>query len=130
MPSRNNNPTVYTTESGRICPDCGRPQGALCTCKKKWSVSARGSEAAKRPPVPRDGVIRVQIESKGRGGKTVSLVTGLVLNEEALKKLAGELKRVCGAGGAVKDGNIEIQGDQRDTLVDALKKLGYKSKRV
>lgn len=75
-------------------------------------------------------MVRVQIESKGRGGKTVSLVTGLVMNEEGLKKLAGELKRVCGSGGTIKDGVIEIQGDHRDILVDALKKQGIKAKRV
>ena len=129
MPPRNDNPTVYTTQSGRICPDCGRPEGQ-CACKKKRPGPSREYQTAKRPPVPKDGILRVQIESKGRGGKTVSLITGLVLSEEALKKLAGELKRVCGAGGAVKNGIIEIQGDHRDTLVEALKKLGYKAKRV
>jgi translation initiation factor 1 len=117
MNPRSENPTVYSTESGRICPTCGRPE-AQCICKKK-SAAPLG-----------DGVVRVQIESKGRGGKTVSRVTGLALNEEGLKKLAGELKRVCGSGGTVKDGVIEIQGDHRDTLVDALKKQGIKAKRV
>jgi translation initiation factor 1 len=75
-------------------------------------------------------VVRVQIESKGRGGKTVTLVTGLDLDEEALKKLAGELKRVCGAGGAIKEGVIEIQGDHRDVVVETLKRQGFKPKRV
>ncbi len=75
-------------------------------------------------------MVRVQIESKGRGGKTVSMVTGLALNEDGLKKLATELKRVCGSGGTVKDGVIEIQGDHRDILVEALKKQGIKAKRV
>jgi translation initiation factor 1 len=101
-----------------MCPVCRRPI-TDCICKKKTSVQPSG-----------DGIIRVRIESKGRGGKTVSLVTGLTLGEDALKKLAGDLKRVCGAGGAVKDGVIEIQGDHRDTLVDTLKKQGYKAKRV
>jgi translation initiation factor 1 len=117
MSPRNENPTVYSTETGRICPTCGRPVSA-CTCKKK-STLPKG-----------DGIVRVQIESKGRGGKSVSLIAGLALNEEDLKKLASDLKRICGSGGAVKDGVIEIQGDHRDTLVDALKKNGYKAKRV
>ena len=52
-------------------------------------------------------------EVAGRGGKTVTTVSGFVLDETALKTLAGELKRKCGVGGAIKDGNIEIQGDQR-----------------
>lgn len=118
MSPRSENPTVYSTEVGRVCPDCGRPL-ANCVCKKKAGARPKG-----------DGVVRVQIESKGRGGKTVTLVTGLDLDEEALKKLAGELKRVCGAGGAIKEGVIEIQGDHRDTLIEALKKQGYKPKRV
>jgi translation initiation factor 1 len=117
MSPRSEDPTVYSTESGRVCPNCGRPLTA-CLCKKK-SALPKG-----------DGVVRVQIESKGRAGKTVSRVTGLTLNEEGLKALAGELKRICGSGGTVKDGVIEIQGDHRDTLVDALKKQGIKAKRV
>jgi translation initiation factor 1 len=118
MSPRSENPTVYSTETGRVCPACGRPL-AQCVCKKKSAAPAAG-----------DGIVRVRIESKGRGGKTVSLVTGLAMDEESLKKLAGELKRVCGAGGAVKDGIIEIQGDHRDALVEALKKQSIKAKRV
>jgi translation initiation factor 1 len=117
MSPRSENPTVYSTESGRVCPNCGRPE-AQCSCKKK-STLTRGN-----------GVVRVQLESKGRAGKTVSRVTGLALDEEGLKQLAGELKRVCGSGGTVKAGVIEIQGDHRDTLVEALKKQGIKAKRV
>ncbi len=117
-PRSNENPTVYSTETGRVCPKCGKPQAA-CICKKPAAGQAGG-----------DGIVRVQKESKGRGGKTVTLVTGLNLNEEKLKKLAGELKRVCGAGGAIKDGVIEIQGDHRDTLIPVLQKEGYKVKKV
>jgi translation initiation factor 1 len=118
MPS--NSRTVYTTESGRICPQCGRPV-ASCQCKKKGapSGSAKG-----------DGVVRVFLEKKGRGGKTVSIVTGLPLDEETLKTLAADLKRRCGTGGTVKDGAIEIQGDHRDTLVAALAEKGYKAKKA
>ncbi len=129
MSPRNDNPTVYTTESGRICPQCGRPVDA-CICKKKVTGRAPASRAVGGNKLPNDGVVRVQIESKGRGGKTVSLVTGLALNDDALKTLASELKRICGAGGAVKERVIEIQGDHRDVLVAELKKMGYKAKRV
>jgi translation initiation factor 1 len=118
MAPRSENPTVYSTETGRVCPDCGRPQ-ASCICKKGTASRPKG-----------DGIVRVGIESKGRGGKTVSLVTGLELNDDALKKLAGELKRLCGTGGTIKDGVIEIQGDHRDVLVEALKKQGMRVKRV
>lgn len=117
-PRSNENPTVYSTESGRMCPGCGSPLAA-CSCKKKAAPLPAG-----------DGIVRVQKESKGRGGKTVTLVTGLSLADEDLKKLAGELKRVCGAGGAVKDGVIEIQGDHRDELIPVLRKAGYQVKKV
>ena len=74
--------------------------------------------------------MRVQRESKGRKGKTVTLVNGVPLGEEALHELASDLKRLCGSGGAVKDGVIVIQGDHRDLLVGELKKRGYTVKKV
>lgn len=114
---RDNSRTVYTTTSGRICPDCGRPLDQ-CTCKKG---SARPAG---------DGVVRVGLEKKGRGGKTVSVITGLSGSEDALRELASELKRRCGSGGTLKDGVIEIQGDHRDTLVEILKTRGLTVKRV
>ncbi len=114
-----NSRTVYTTEAGRICPECGQP-AAACICKKK-----RASLAA-----PGDGIVRVALERKGRGGKAVSVITGLALADDALKSLAAELKRRCGSGGTVKDGVIEIQGDHRDTLTAALVEKGYRAKKA
>ena len=73
--------------------------------------------------------VRVGREVSGRGGKGVSVVTGLPLTGDALEELATRLKKTCGAGGAVKDGAIEIQGDHRDRLVAELVKLGYEAKR-
>ena len=73
--------------------------------------------------------VRVGREVAGRGGKGVSVITGLPLNEAALDALATQLKKACGAGGAAKDGRIEIQGDHRDKLVAELTKLGYDAKR-
>ena len=67
-------------------------------------------------------------ESKGRGGKTVTLVKNLVLSDADLKSLAKRLKQVCGSGGTVKDGLIEIQGEHREKLAAALEKLGYRVK--
>jgi len=67
-------------------------------------------------------------DSKGRGGKTVTLVKKLVLSEDDLKELAKKLKQVCGSGGTVKDGEIEIQGEHRERIAEALKKMGYKVK--
>ena len=74
--------------------------------------------------------MRVQRESKGRKGKTVTLINGVPLGEEALHELASDLKRLCGSGGAVKDGVIVIQGDHRDLLLGELKKRGFTVKKV
>jgi len=73
--------------------------------------------------------VRIGREVSGRGGKGVSVISGLPLNEAQLEALATQLKRTCGTGGTVKDGKIEIQGDQRDRLVAELQKLGYDAKR-
>ena len=110
---------VYSTESGRMCPDCGRPKDR-CVCPQK----------RKRSPGTGDGVVRVSRETKGRKGKSVSLIKGLSLNEIELKFLAKELKVKCGSGGTVKDGIIEIQGDHRDKLVEELTSRGYTAKLV
>jgi len=67
-------------------------------------------------------------ESKGRGGKAVTLVKNLSLTEADMKALAKKLKTVCGSGGTVKDSNIEIQGEHREKIAEALVKLGYKVK--
>ena len=74
--------------------------------------------------------VRVGRQTAGRGGKGVSVVTGLPLSAQQLEALATQLKKLCGAGGAVKDGNIEIQGDHRDRLVQELIRLGYEAKRA
>jgi translation initiation factor 1 len=114
---RPENPTVYSTESGRICPDCGRPVAA-CVCKSKNTVQ-KG-----------DGVVRVRQESKGRKGKTVTVVMGMGGSLQSLQTLASDLKRLCGAGGAVKEGTIEIQGEHADQIVAELKKRGMNAKRA
>jgi translation initiation factor 1 len=72
-----------------------------------------------------DGVVRVRRETGNRGGKTVTTIQGVPVAESALKELAGELKRLCGTGGTVKDRVIEIQGDHRDKIVAALMQRGY-----
>ena len=96
---------VYSTETGRITPE---------------------EEKVQRPKG--DGIVRIQKETKGRKGKGVSVVTGLDLDDAPLKLMAAELKKVCGCGGSVKDGNIEIQGDVRDKIKAHLEKKGYKVK--
>ncbi|HLJ36923.1 MAG TPA: stress response translation initiation inhibitor YciH [Steroidobacteraceae bacterium] len=78
------------------------------------------------------GPVRVRVgrEVAGRGGKGVSVIRGLPLGDEALAELAARLKRMCGAGGAVREGAIEIQGEHRDRLVAELIRLGYEAKRA
>jgi translation initiation factor 1 len=73
----------------------------------------------------RDGIVRVRRETGGRGGKTVTAIHGVAAPETNQRELAGELKRLCGTGGTVKDGIIEIQGDHRDKIVAALEQRGY-----
>jgi translation initiation factor 1 len=73
--------------------------------------------------------VRVARETSGRSGKGVSVISGLPLAGEELEALATRLKKLCGAGGAVKDSTIEIQGEHRDRLVAELVKMGYEAKR-
>ena len=120
MPAhRDENRIVYSTEHGRVCPNCGKPV-QNCQCKKKKDSAT----------VKRDGIIRLRLERKGRGGKSVTLVEGLPLKEDLLKELAKELKRHCGVGGSVKNGLIEIQGDVRDSALPLLQGKGYVVKKA
>ena len=108
---------VYSTDAGRMCPGC-RQAVAQCTCKQA------------RPVPAGDGIVRVSRETKGRGGKAVTLVKGVPLAGEALEQLGKQLKAACGSGGTVKDGVIEVQGDHVERLMAALQKLGHKVKRA
>jgi len=85
--------------------------------------------AAKSPP-PRQQQVRVALERKGRGGKSVSLITGVTAAPAELDKLCKLLKNRLGTGGAVKEQVIEIQGDQRDKIVAILLELGYQAKKA
>lgn len=86
----------------------------------------RVAREPERPRAPRgDGVVRVRRESQGRGGKTVTTIAGVGASQDALRELAGELKRLCGTGGTVKDWVIEIQGDHREKIVARLRERGY-----
>lgn len=107
---------VYSSEHGNMCPQCQKKLKA-CDCSK-------GSNIPKG-----DGIVRVGRQTKGRKGKGVTVITGVLLPEKELKALAKELKKKCGTGGTLKDGVIEIQGDQRDLLVSLLEKKGFKVKR-
>lgn len=109
---------VYSTGTGRNCPDCGQPK-ALCCCKSSRSVAPAA-----------DGIVRVSRQTQGRAGKGVTVIAGLPLAGEALAVLCTELKRRCGSGGTVKAGVIELQGEHRDLMVRELQARGYTVKRA
>ena len=108
---------VYSTDAGRMCPTCRKPV-AQCICKQA------------KPAPPSDGVVRISRETKGRGGKAVTVIRGLALDEAALDKLAKQLKAACGSGGTVKDGVVEVQGDHCEKVMTLLKGQGYTVKRA
>lgn len=114
-----NSRLVYSTETGRVCPECGKPS-KKCRCKKQ-----RVKSTAPPTGYPDDGTIRIRREVKGRGGKTVTSIWGVPLEGQALKQFAKTLKQRCGTGGSVKAGVIVIQGDHRETLAAEIKKQGY-----
>ncbi|MBD3585137.1 stress response translation initiation inhibitor YciH [Salinimonas sp. HHU 13199] len=95
---------VYSTDSGRI--------------KQSDNTQAPRS-------VSKDGIVRISRETKGRKGKGVSIVSGLDMDAKALKTLCTELKKKCGCGGAVKDGTIEVQTDDREKLKSLLQAKNY-----
>ena len=105
---------VYSTSTGRHCPNCGWPSNN-CQCSSKSGADQ---------PVPARIVAKLRIEKAGRGGKTVTVVYDLPRNAAFLKDLCAELKRACGCGGAVRDDTVELQGDLRERVREALVKRG------
>lgn len=105
---------VYSSESGLV----------------KQPATPAKSKPRQSPvkPDPADGTVRLRRETKGRGGGTVIVISGVPLAEAALKELAGALKKRCGCGGTIKDGIIEIQGDHRDKLLLELQNRGFRVK--
>ncbi|MDR0218721.1 MAG: stress response translation initiation inhibitor YciH [Enterobacteriaceae bacterium] len=103
----NNSRLVYSTDIGRI------------QAEKPASV---------RSKIASDGIVRIQRQTSGRKGKGVCVITGIDADEQTLAKLAAELKKKCGCGGSVKEGEIEIQGDKRDLLKQLLEAKGMKVK--
>ena len=119
MPDR----LVYSTDSGRVntCPTCGQPY-KQCLCGQ---LSTEQTATKKN-----DGIVRIMRDRKHRGGKTVTVITGVPASNETITTLAQQLKKLCGSGGTVRDGVIEIQGDHCDKVQVKLRELGYKVKRA
>jgi len=109
MKKDNNSTLVYSTDVGRIKLPKGKEQAS--------------SDKIARDPA--DGIVRIHRETKGRGGKGVSVIVGLNLKSGELEQLAKKLKQLCGTGGTVKDQTIEIQGDHREKIKQALEKMNY-----
>ncbi|MGF6724534.1 translation initiation factor 1 [Paraburkholderia sp. GAS41] len=118
MASSSKGGLVYSTDGGRMCPEC-RQALAACICKSVAQTLPAG-----------DGVVRVMRETKGRGGKSVTIVRGLALDPLALASLGKQLRAACGSGGTVKDGVIEVQGDHCERVIEALVKHGHRAKRA
>ncbi len=108
---------VYSSSNFSNCPGCHKPL-RKCRCRL---VQDKG-----KPRQPAEQLIRIGREAKGRKGKAVTLVSGFDLSEPDIKALARKLKALCGAGGTVKNGAIEIQGDHREQIKQELEK-GFKN---
>ena len=120
MTDKRDSHLVYSTDAGRICPAC-RQAKADCRCAALAALAA----------VPKgDGSVRVSRDSKGRGGKTVTVVRGLPLAPDALADLGKQLRTACGAGGTAKDGVLEVQGDHVERVMAWLQQAGHKAKRA
>ena len=103
---------VYSTDGGRA-----QPARTPAPPPRFTPPSAPSS-----PIIPDDGVVRL---FRDRGGKVVTVVRGLRERGPALERIAGELKRTCGAGGTIKDGRIEVQGDHRERVAEWLRAHDY-----
>ena len=112
--TRNSRP-VYSTDGGRLCPQCQR-QLATCVCGSAKPIAAG------------HGIVRVRRETKGRGGKGVTVIAGIPEHLDTLKSICKQLKQRCGVGGAIKGDTLEIQGDQRTVCQEHLEKMGYQIK--
>jgi translation initiation factor 1 len=104
---------VYSTGAGRVCATCGWPERE-CRC------SSRAEEK-----IPSKVVVKLRVETKGRGGKSVTVVDGLPRNVKFVEELARDLKKSFGTGGTAGDGFVELQGDRRETLRRLLSDRGF-----
>jgi translation initiation factor 1 len=118
---------VYSSDGGRVanCPTCGLPY-KQCRCNQSMGVGVGQTKKG-------DGIVRIMRDRKHRGGKSVTVITGIEAtgaSDEAITTLGQQLKKLCGSGGTVKDGIIEIQGDHCEKVQAKLTEMGYKVKRA
>jgi translation initiation factor 1 len=117
---------VYDSDAvqpGR-CPTCGKRLDR-CACQRPTRRARTDDSRTPPPGLPRDGIVRIMRDKKGRGGRTVTLIAGLPGTPAQLTQLTSELKRQCGTGGTLRGDVVEIQGDFRERLRDELTRRGY-----
>jgi len=116
--SKDKNPVVYSTASGRVCPSCGKPAES-CVCKTRQAQLS----------APPTGGIRVRREKQGRAGKEVTVIREIPGSADEIRKYAVEIKKKCGSGGSIEDRTIIIQGNQVDFVLKYFSDQGFKIKR-
>ncbi|UZH55189.1 translation initiation factor [Salinimicrobium tongyeongense] len=104
--------------------------GFVFSTDKNFDPESLNETEQEESPEPKDQLLEAHYSSKGRAGKKVTVVKGFIGTQEDLNALGKDLKKKCGVGGSVKDGEIIIQGDVRDKVMSYLRELGYKVKRI
>ena len=105
-----------------------KPGGVVYSTNPDYKYTAKPHQGATIPP--QSQTLKIFLDKKNRGGKTVTLISGFVGKEDAIEKLGRELKSKCGVGGTVKDAEIVIQGDHRERVMKILTEAGYMAKIV
>lgn len=119
MGNEENSRLVYSTDAGRICPQCGLPV-ENCHCSQNRGSSTKHA----------DGVVRIALDRKHRRGKMVTIVSGASVDEAELTQLCRDLKKLLATGGSAHDGQVELQGDHRELVAAYFAARGIKAKRV
>ena len=119
MGNEENARLVYSTDAGRICPQCGLPV-ENCRCSQN-----RGSSTKQT-----DGAVRIALDRKHRRGKMITIISGTLGDDTELAQLCRELKKLLATGGSAHDGQVDLQGDHRERVAAYFAARGIKTKRV